>query len=549
MRLPKFTILTLIITIGALFAACSTYKTLDPRRDKLTSNGQSRQVDETDGQYGQPYYLPKGLIHLVIKQEANSTPKSATPSTASTGNNNSQVVTVNTATANPNSTPTDTTDSGTLPYAYTITVERVIVPDLTTGPYLARYEQNWLYAENISISVTDDGLLSTVSTTASDRTAQILSNLEDTAINVAKFTALAALTNQPEEATPRPPQVRYKRLNIDVTFDPLDPKSVGDVQQLFNDETVTNSTEGNTYLISPFKFELTSPYWAAQPLRPKQPTNSGLLFRETTPVRLVFRQNSTDRFRAKARQAMKDIRDGLDSYREQKAEDQTKYDQATAKSLAAQKKLAADQKTLDDAIAQNKPTAQAQALVDQDTTDKAAVALTVTKCTAAATASDNALKARTTALKLLYDSAAAPTISRSATFIKAIPNPDRVFSFNLARSAFVQNKKTDLTISNGLLTKVSINKPSEAEGFSEIPLTLSKKLAELPKDLLTVRTQTTTPNTAKNSVNAQTTQAAADPAAELEKETAQLKAEADKLEAEAKVIQAQRALQGAANGQ
>jgi hypothetical protein len=100
-----------------------------------------------------------------------------------------------------------------------------------------------------------------------------------------------------------------------------------------------------------------------------------------------------------------------------------------------------------------------------------------------------------------------------------------------------------------LLTKVSINKPSEAEGFSEIPLTLSKKLAELPKDILTLRTQTTTPNTAKNSVNTQSEQAAAGPAVEIEKQTAQLKAEADKLDAEAKLIQAQRALQGAINGQ
>jgi hypothetical protein len=182
-------VLILIAAIWSALTACSTYKTLDPRQDKLTSSGRSLGVDQTVGQYGQPYYLPKGLVHLIIKQESSSTsPNSLTPSTASSANNNSQVVTVNTGPPQNSNLP-DNTDDGTKPVPYKITVDTVIVPDLTTGPYLARYEQNWLYAENVSLGVTPDGLLTTVSTTASDRTAQILSNIEDTAINIGKFAA------------------------------------------------------------------------------------------------------------------------------------------------------------------------------------------------------------------------------------------------------------------------------------------------------------------------------------------------------------------------
>lgn len=349
------------------------------------------------------------------------------------------------------------------------------------------------------------------------------------------------------EATPRPPQVRYKRLNIDVTFDPLDPRSVADIRQLFTDQLIKNSTEGDTLLISPFDFELTTPYSAGYPLRPKRPATSGLFFRETTPVQLVFRQNSTG-FRSAVIKTTTRLREEMKLYEAQKAQDRTGLNAANAASKAAQAQQQIDEKARADAKTDEDKTA-AQSRIDQDKANDAAAKADIDKYGAALTTGSNAITARKTALKLLYDSAAATTISRAATFIKAIPNPDRVFSFNLARSAFVQNKKMDLTISNGLLTKVSINKPSEVEGFSEIPLELSKKLAELPKDILTLRTQTTTPNTAKNTVNAQTARAATEPAALLQTQTDQIKAEADKLEAETKLIQAQRALQGAINGQ
>jgi hypothetical protein len=544
---------TLTVAIWSALTACSTYKTLDPRQDKLTSSGKPRGVDETDGQYGQPYYLPKGLIHLVIKPEGGSSPSNTPPSTASSANNNSQVVTVNTAAPQQQQNQQPNPDDGTQPVAYKITVDRVIVPDFTTGPYLARYEQNWLYAENVSLGVTDDGLLTTVSTTASDRTAQILSNLEDTAINVAKFAVQGGLlaSRFPEKGEVRPviPRVRYKRLNVDVTFDPLDPNSVAGVKEIFKDEVITNLVEGNTTLVSPFDFELTTAYSAGNPLRPKQPGVTGLWFRETTPVQLVLRQR-TSAFPAAVQKSLRAVRAAVASYQQAVTAAKADNDIAANNSKAS----AAAQSAAQSAVAvtgQKTEDQKTRDLADLDAAKKTAAEDSVKASNAATKLNtlNDTLTAAKAVLTNLNATAAAPTISRSATFIKAVPNPDRVFSFNISRSAFVQNKKIDLTITNGLLTKVTLNKPSEVEGFSEIPLDLSKKLLELPKDLLTIRTQTTSSAAAKNTVNAETKQAATESPAQSQAVTDQLKAEAARLEAETKLIQDQRALQGAINNQ
>lgn len=151
-------------------------------------------------------------------------------------------------------------------------------------------------------------------------------------------------------------------------------------------------------------------------------------------------------------------------------------------------------------------------------------------------------------LKSLNDTAGSPAISRTATFIKTIPNPNRTFAFNIARSAFVQNKKIDLTISNGLLTKVSLDKQSEAEGLSEIPLTLAKKLASLPKDLLTVRTEKVTAekgllDAEKNALNAKASLEDARNARASSAETERLKEETERIKAETELIKARQALQ------
>lgn len=536
-----------LIPLIAILQGCSTYRTLDPAQVGNDSAGNPRVVDQTEGHYGQPYFLPKGLIHLVVKPEGGGGDSSATAA----ANNNTNVITVNTAASPEKKAAEKATDLGTEPVAYKITVERVLVADPLAGPYFARYEQNWLYAEGVSVGVTDEGLLSTVNTTASDRTAQVISNLEDTAINVAKFAAQGGLASARivAEATPPPiPRVRYKRLNIDVTFDPLDPAQRANVESLFERIEIPNAEEGNTILVSPFLFSMHTAAKLGHELQPKAAKQHGLWFRETMPVRLDFRQNSEE-FRAAVSDNLKTVREAVKPYVETQKAAKKKHAVSNAELIRSTNAVNEAKKSLQEATSpEGRRSAQAnldlrmeelKKNADQEEKDNEAYS-------EAQTVADKA----TAILASLNQTAAAPALSRTATFVKTIPNPARTFAFNVARSAFIQNKKTDLTISNGLLTKVSLEKQSEAEGFSEIPLKLAQKLATLPKDLLTVRTEKVTAEKGlveaqKNAVNEKAALETATTNRTTSAETARLQAETERIKAQAELIKAQKALQSA----
>ena len=61
-----------IFVVAALcvqLTACSVWETDSPNAEHVTSLG-VRSVDETRTEDGQPYFLPKGLIHLVVTPQA-----------------------------------------------------------------------------------------------------------------------------------------------------------------------------------------------------------------------------------------------------------------------------------------------------------------------------------------------------------------------------------------------------------------------------------------------------------------------------------------------
>lgn len=66
------------------------------------------------------------------------------------------------------------------------------------------------------------------------------------------------------------------------------------------------------------------------------------------------------------------------------------------------------------------------------------------------------------------------------------PNNGPVFSVDVSRAALV-SKKTDLTITDGMLTKIDVNKPSQLVAGLQIPLDMVKELASIPADLLSLR--------------------------------------------------------------
>jgi hypothetical protein len=78
---------------------------------------------------------------------------------------------------------------------------------------------------------------------------------------------------------------------------------------------IRNTAEGDTTLVSPFDFDLISADSAGHSLRPKQPGATGLWFRETTPVELVFTQRSSP-FRAAVLKKLQEVRNATEKYKE-----------------------------------------------------------------------------------------------------------------------------------------------------------------------------------------------------------------------------------------
>jgi hypothetical protein len=512
-------------------SGCNTYTSENPRG----VNGQGQAVDETANHYGQPYFLPKGLIHLVIKPEASGGGTSTANATSANTPSSVTISNYNGIGPTPSPTPgaspagpagsdavskekeqaTAKEDDFVSPKAYTITASRVIVPDQSQGPFTARYNTNWFYSDNISIGVTDDGLLTTLAADLSDRTPQIIYNVADTAANVVKAMAYASFKRAQETAK----AVKYRRLNIDVTFDPFDKNDVKAVRALFD-----NVTTDEAIYLSPFVFDLSRVPTGSLPgesayLSERKPKGAGLWFRELTPVEIILTA-STDAF---------------------------------IKKVSSQRKLPI--KDAEERVAIN---AKIKKLKDNPPNNSAPKEEQDKYKQALKEANDELKKLKGVSGEEL---ASAETIaitqqtSRSTRLVISVPNKERTFAFNIPRSAFVQNKKLNLTISSGLLTKVELVKPSEAEGFSQIPLTVSQKLLQLPKDLLTIRTE---------KVNAARDQSAAANAAFNSQEqlqqsiatrqdalkTAELTAEKNRLQAEIDLLQKQKALiqaQGANN--
>lgn len=66
------------------------------------------------------------------------------------------------------------------------------------------------------------------------------------------------------------------------------------------------------------------------------------------------------------------------------------------------------------------------------------------------------------------------------------PNNGPVFSVDVSRAALV-SKKTELTITDGMLTKIDVNKPSQLIAGLQIPFDIVKNLASIPADILSLR--------------------------------------------------------------
>lgn len=67
-----------------------------------------------------------------------------------------------------------------------------------------------------------------------------------------------------------------------------------------------------------------------------------------------------------------------------------------------------------------------------------------------------------------------------------LPDPDEIHTLPVRRSAFVE-KVNDLNFDHGMLTEVTVTKPSEALAFMEIPLAMAKAITDIPANLFQVK--------------------------------------------------------------
>jgi hypothetical protein len=168
--------------VAAAVTGCTIYST------------NSGPPDTTGYNQGVPYFLPKGMIHIVISETTSSTGPALLDPTV------------------------------LIPITRTITVQPVIVADKDQGPESARYLSNSLQDDFVDLHVDHTtNLLTTVSGTTNDETGTILTNLAEIATNVGEI-ATESL-HAPGPPKPSPSAIPYRPIDFDETIDPDDDQS------------------------------------------------------------------------------------------------------------------------------------------------------------------------------------------------------------------------------------------------------------------------------------------------------------------------------------
>jgi len=148
----------------------------------------------------------------------------------------------------------------------TITTSVMYIPDLQQACFF-RYQQSYFSDDTIKVTLTDNGLLNTVSSTTKDATPQIIQGLAEVAVNTMKLLASAGGGGS---VTPQ--------LSIDEVFDPLNPADIVRLNELLAWVGVSLKS-------------ITPDFSAGLPLAKFPTTHSeteGLLYRPALPYRLTF---------------------------------------------------------------------------------------------------------------------------------------------------------------------------------------------------------------------------------------------------------------------
>jgi|CXWL01.1.fsa_nt_gi hypothetical protein len=154
----------------------------------------------------------------------------------------------------------------------TITPTVQYVPDLSETVFL-KYSESWLSSDQIKVSLTDNGLLSSISSTTTDATPQIFHSLGELAANTLKLMATAA-----GGGTPAP------QLLIDEVIDPLDANEINKLnQELVWIGLSLLPAKPDVGGVTSREISSNSPSWGVSSGK-----NDGIVYRPALPYRLTF---------------------------------------------------------------------------------------------------------------------------------------------------------------------------------------------------------------------------------------------------------------------
>jgi hypothetical protein len=500
---PKLRHQSAIVILAMTITACSIYKTADTN---ITGNRVT----------GVPYFLPKGLIRIVIQDspaKATDTAANGSSGATSTPSPSTTTTTTTTTATSSGAKPDNSASSNASGSTRLIQVTAKLVPDSRAGPFYLHYTPNALQDDTIDINVNADHLLQTANAVTVDQTGQVLYNLVDTGVNLAqaaaRFSLFGAGPGQPTGQTPAPTPPAFPPLNIDLTFDPSNPQEVANARNTLGSYGITLSIN----LKPGYEDKGTSS--TAQPQASL--SSSGILFRQMQGYDIIidgygykydaFRR-AVDIYLAQTEQYLstlvttKRIDEINANQTQQKAalaftegvqKANLDHAQTLADEEASRKAIAAagdDQKKKSDIIKADSATRDANLKREaDDLANLGTQQKSMTDAFAAVKVDAANIKVQE-ALKNLYkpygtDGDMHSSASRAA-FSLNLPDPDQPFCLPVSRGAFIK-KTTNLTITQGVLTTFHVDKPSELAGFTGVLLGIAQRIADIPKGILAVQ--------------------------------------------------------------
>ncbi|KIO50271.1 hypothetical protein [Nitrosospira sp. NpAV] len=390
---------------------------------------------------GVPYYLPQALIPITITLATNK-PPADTPETKNSkiikDKKTPELADAETPAVKPG-TPMSPTPVSQKIGQYEVTIGApLLIPDTSRPPFFLEYNPESATEDDIKIGVGANQLLQTIEATSIDKSGEAIIKLAEIGIRLAEIMALDG--SQCPELEP---------VKI---FTYLDPSSVKNEASPFSIDDLNDLLTLNRV---PMKFSVT-------PVSVTVPKRAGVLQRKIDDLK---------KWKAESEKNLKNAKNN-----EERSTYNKYRDTANVAIGTMEKELKEQQNKATDAETSNSATNELEEVSKDRTTG---------------------LLFRTS-VPYVLELSFGPEINMSVQdhpwcvdpqthqMMVMAPNKGRVYAVDVNRGALI-TKKTNLTIVDGMLTKIDVTKPSSLIGVINIPLDILKLVLSVPGELLTLR--------------------------------------------------------------